>query len=101
MNKEFYTAAEVAEICRVTVLTVYRWIKEKKIKAVKAGGWRIPAAEVDRLRSGKPAELPAPDPITDPQALESARRALEYAARLNPEQLPPDKLAAILDKLKG
>ena len=100
MNKEFYTAAEVAEICRVTVLTVYRWIKEGKIKAVKAGGWRIPAAEVDRLRSGKPAELPAPDPITDPADLATARRALEYAARLSPE-LTPEKRAAILDKLKG
>lgn len=102
MNKEFYTAAEVAEICRVQRLAVYRWIKAGKIESVKIGRGRlIPAAEVERIRRGDPAPLPAPDPITDPQALESARRALEYAARLNPEQLPPDKLAAILDKLKG
>ena len=105
MNKEFYTPAEVAEICRVKRLAVYRWIKAGKIDSVKIGRGRlIPAAEVERLKAGKPAPVLPADPIGNQDAsadeIEAARRALEYAARFSPE-LTPEIRAAILEKLKG
>lgn len=41
LTKEIYTAQEVADLTGVKVLTVYRWIKEGKLKAVKLGQWKI------------------------------------------------------------
>ena len=43
--KEYYTAQEAAEILKVTRRTVYRWIKEEKLKCNKTatGGLLIPA----------------------------------------------------------
>jgi len=38
MNKpEFYTAQELADKLRVNVMTIYRYIKAKKLKAYKFG----------------------------------------------------------------
>lgn len=34
---EFLTPEEVSKLLKVTRLTVYRWIKEGELKAVKAG----------------------------------------------------------------
>lgn len=40
-TKEVYSPQEVADMAGVTVLTVYRWIKAKKLKATKLGQWKI------------------------------------------------------------
>lgn len=40
MNK-IYTPQEVADLTGVKVLSVYRWIKEGKLKATKLGQWKI------------------------------------------------------------
>ena len=37
MNKEFYTAKELADKLRVNIMTVYRYIKAGKLKAYKFG----------------------------------------------------------------
>lgn len=37
MDKEFYTARELAEKLRVNIMTIYRYIKAKKLKAYKIG----------------------------------------------------------------
>jgi len=34
---EFYTAKELAEKLRVNIMTIYRYIKAKKVKAYKIG----------------------------------------------------------------
>jgi len=34
---EYLTPEEISKLLKVTRLTVYRWIKEGKLKAVKAG----------------------------------------------------------------
>ena len=34
-KKEFYTAKEVAELLRVNIMTIYRYIKAGKFKAYK------------------------------------------------------------------
>lgn len=41
--EEFYTAEEVAQKLKVSPNVVRRWIREKKLKAVKVGRlWRVP-----------------------------------------------------------
>jgi len=37
MDKEFYTAEELAEKLRVNIMTIYRYIKAKRLKAYKIG----------------------------------------------------------------
>ena len=43
MNKkeEYLTLEEVADLLRVSVRSMYRYIKDGKIKATKIGYWRI------------------------------------------------------------
>ncbi|MNP76414.1 Helix-turn-helix domain protein [compost metagenome] len=38
-----YTVEETAELLKVDINTIYKWIKEKKLTAIKLGGttWRI------------------------------------------------------------
>lgn len=36
-EKEFYTAQELADILRVNIMTIYRYIKAGKIRAYKFG----------------------------------------------------------------
>ena len=36
-NKEFYTAKELAEKLSLNVMTIYRYIKAKRLKAYKIG----------------------------------------------------------------
>jgi len=46
MQKEFFTAEELAEKLRVNIMTIYRYIKAKKLKAYKLGKeYRIDKAE--------------------------------------------------------
>lgn len=46
------TPEELAEICRVHVSTVRRWINTGRLQAIRLPGgmYRIPTAEVERLR---------------------------------------------------
>ena len=37
MNRDFYTAKELAEKLRVNIMTIYRYIKLGKLKAYKLG----------------------------------------------------------------
>lgn len=36
-QKEFYKAEELAEVLQVNIMTIYRYIKAKKMKAYKIG----------------------------------------------------------------
>lgn len=47
-----YKAIEVAELCRVDVSTVLRWIRSGRLPAIRlpSGRIRIPAQEVERIR---------------------------------------------------
>lgn len=52
--KEFLTPQEVAEILRVSVYTVRRWIKEGDLPAYKVGrSWRIEEDELGRWMEGQ------------------------------------------------
>jgi excisionase family DNA binding protein len=45
-----YTVAQVAEVFGRSELTIRRWIKAGRLKAVRIGGvWHIPADELDAL----------------------------------------------------
>lgn len=49
-EKEFYTAIELAELLSVNVMTIYRYIKAKRLKAHKIGKeFRIDRAEFERF----------------------------------------------------
>ncbi len=49
-NKEFYKAEELAEKLQVNIMTIYRYIKAKRLKAYKIGKeFRIDKKEFDRF----------------------------------------------------
>lgn len=49
-NEEFYSAQELADRLRVNVMTIYRYIKAKKLKAYKIGKeFRIDKDEFSRF----------------------------------------------------
>jgi excisionase family DNA binding protein len=50
MAKLFYSTSEVANIFRVNRVTIYRWVKDGKVKAYGIGKHlKIPLSEVERL----------------------------------------------------
>ncbi|KAA5805957.1 MULTISPECIES: helix-turn-helix domain-containing protein [Thermoanaerobacterium] len=47
---KFYTVQEVAEMFKVNIHTVYRWIKEGRLNAVKVGDLvRITESELNKF----------------------------------------------------
>lgn len=49
-EKEFYLVEELAEKLRVSTMTIYRYIKRKKVKAYKIGkAFRIDQAEFNNF----------------------------------------------------
>ena len=47
-EKDFYTAQELADNLQVNIMTIYRYIKEKRLKAYKIGKeFRIDRAEFE------------------------------------------------------
>jgi len=54
MEKEFYTAEELAGKLRVNIMTIYRYIKAGKLKAYKLGKeFRIDKEEFNRFLESK------------------------------------------------
>lgn len=50
MNNDFYTAQELADKLRVNIMTIYRYIGAKKLKAHKIGKeFRIDKAEFNNF----------------------------------------------------
>ena len=48
--KEFYTSQELADKLRVNIMTIYRYIKAKKVKAYKIGKeFRIDKEEFNKF----------------------------------------------------
>ena len=48
-----YTPKEISSKLKLNIMTIYKWIREGKIKAVKLGDvWRISESELNRLLSG-------------------------------------------------
>ena len=61
MNKKFLSVTEAAALLGVSRSTMYRYLQEKTIPAVKLGGstWKIPAGYLEDLESdGKKIEPP-------------------------------------------
>lgn len=49
-SKEFYTAQELADKLRVNIMTIYRYVKAKKLKAYKIGKeFRIDKDEFEKF----------------------------------------------------
>ncbi|MFY9263378.1 MAG: helix-turn-helix domain-containing protein [Actinomycetaceae bacterium] len=50
---QFYTVAEVAEMTRVSRMTVYRMVHAGDLPAVRVGNsYRVPKSAIDQLLSG-------------------------------------------------
>ncbi|RJP56392.1 MAG: DNA-binding protein [Deltaproteobacteria bacterium] len=50
MSELFYSTSEVADLFGINRVTIYRWVKEGKVKAYKIGKHiKIPVSEVERL----------------------------------------------------
>ncbi|TYO97034.1 helix-turn-helix domain-containing protein [Desulfallas thermosapovorans] len=48
--EQYYTPQEVADSLKINLRTIYRWIREGKLNAVKVGElWRISESELNRL----------------------------------------------------
>jgi excisionase family DNA binding protein len=55
---------EAAAELRVTVNTVYNWIREGRIPSVRLGGlWRIRREDLDAVTAGELAAMPPPVPV--------------------------------------
>ncbi len=49
----YYTPKEIAEKLKLNIGTVYKWVREGRLKAVKLGDvWRISESELNRLLKG-------------------------------------------------
>ena len=50
LKDQYYSIAEVSKILKVVYLTVYRWVRLDKLKAIKAGKqYRINKSELDKF----------------------------------------------------
>jgi len=46
----YFTPKQVSEKLQISIYTVYKWIRENKISAVKIGDlWRISESELNRI----------------------------------------------------
>lgn len=46
----YFTPKQVSEKLQISIYTVYKWIRENKISAVKIGDlWRISETELNRI----------------------------------------------------
>jgi excisionase family DNA binding protein len=58
--EDYYTPQEVADKLKVNTRTLYRWIHEGKLKAVKVGElWRISETELSRILRGEDSSTDA------------------------------------------
>ncbi len=49
-TEQYYSIEEVAKILKVAYLTVYRWVRADKLKALKAGKqYRIKNEDLDKF----------------------------------------------------
>ena len=49
-NESFYTVAEVSELLRVSPLTIYKYIRSRKLEAIELGGhYRIDSHSLKRF----------------------------------------------------
>jgi excisionase family DNA binding protein len=50
LNYELLTVEEVANILRLNVRTIWRMLKDGRLKGIRlGGGWRIPKAELEKI----------------------------------------------------
>jgi len=73
-NDRLMTVPEVAEYLRVSVPTIWRWLREGTIAGIKIGkSRRIRRSEVVRLETGDPREIREVQPACDSHAGDSLR----------------------------
>lgn len=54
IDEQYYSIEEVAKMLKVTYLTVYRWVRAKRLIALKAGKqYRIKKSDLDNFLKTK------------------------------------------------
>ncbi|MBT9156284.1 MAG: hypothetical protein DDT37_01269 [Firmicutes bacterium] len=52
--ENYYTPKEISAKLKLNTRTIYKWIREGRVRAVKLGDvWRISESEIQRLLGGK------------------------------------------------
>jgi acetyl-CoA synthetase len=52
--ENYYTPKEISDKLKLNIRTIYKWIREGKVNAVKLGDvWRISESEMQRLLEGE------------------------------------------------
>ena len=52
--ENYYTPKEISDKLKLNIRTIYKWIKEGKVNAVKLGDvWRISETELKRILEGE------------------------------------------------
>lgn len=50
----YYTPKEISSKLKLNIRTIYKWVREGKINAVKIGDvWRVSESELQRLLKGE------------------------------------------------
>jgi excisionase family DNA binding protein len=93
-DKEFFSTHDAAKVCRVTPMTVIRWIKEGKLPAFTTAGGHRRIARSDLCRFCKARGIPSP-----PDAQASAGRILIVDADTAARDIVSDVARAVDDKL--
>jgi excisionase family DNA binding protein len=65
-GEEFLTKGEVAQLCRVEIRTVDRWVAARKIRYYRTPGGRILFRKRDVLIDGRPSLRVADEPTRHP-----------------------------------
>lgn len=53
MQEQYYSIKEVSKILKVAYLTVYRWVRSKRLNALKAGKqFRVKKEDLDTFLKG-------------------------------------------------
>lgn len=62
-SDELLTVSEVAERLRIHSMTIYRWIEEGRLPAMRFGKqYRVRAADLDEMLEGSRVGVDRPDP---------------------------------------
>lgn len=78
LNNELMTTDELAEYLRVDRITIYRYLKEGKIPALRIGGrWRFRRSDIDEWLTAQVKEVSKPKEILVVDDDESVRQTLQ------------------------
>jgi excisionase family DNA binding protein len=82
--KDFYTTTEIADLMNINRVTVFRWIKEGKLKAIKPGrNYIVPFSSLPQDLQAAIQNNDSPDKNNEEEIRAAVKRVVkEYGATL-------------------